>query len=108
MTFLPETSHHADDATIAMASRTHTLSAQQSMDELKKSTASDVSTVHERNDQPITPKEEPEIGNEYAAVDPPSDSDSDFPDGGLRAWLCVFGVSTQLPSPCIYPSYLRT
>ncbi|OCH88814.1 MFS general substrate transporter [Obba rivulosa] len=85
--------HGADDATTAMASRTQTLTSPPSMEELKKSNISDVSTVRGQNDQPPASKEEPEIGNEYAAVDPPTESDSDFPEGGFRAWMCVFGVS---------------
>ncbi|EMD38105.1 hypothetical protein CERSUDRAFT_82329 [Gelatoporia subvermispora B] len=86
------TSHGTDDATIAMASRTQTLSSPQSMEELKKSNVSDM-TAQDDDRQLNASKEEPEIGNEYAAVDPPTESDSDFPDGGFRAWMCVFGVS---------------
>ncbi len=48
-------------------------------------------------DETMTGQNKPE--NDGGFVKSPTDSEEDFPDGGLRAWLVVGGVSEELCPP---------
>ena len=65
-------------------------------------TKSKAGSVDERtlNDPNHLLQEEREATN--AAITSPDEKTDDFPDGGLRAWLCVLGVSFETSMKVFY------